>query len=94
MADTTERSTPAPALPRTLTANLSAEHQERVARIVARTGLVTQRRLSIESKVLFVVSALCADANGNGSADAVKVALSDPAVLTVACSIIAQAVAR
>jgi hypothetical protein len=37
---------------------------------------------------------LCADANGTGSADAVRVALSDPAVLAVARSIIAEAVSR
>jgi hypothetical protein len=94
MADSTVKSGPATPLPRPLSANISAEHRLTVVQFVKRTGLMDHPRLSTDAKLLFVVSSLCADANGHGSADAVKVALSDPAVVAVARSIIAEVVSR
>ena len=88
----TENSVATPLLPHNLSANLTPEHQARVGRILRHTRVMEYPRLSTDAKTLFVVSALCADANGEGSADAIRVALSDPVVLAVARALMAQAV--
>jgi hypothetical protein len=75
------------------TADLSRERRRQVHRLLKRTGVVHDPRLSTDAKVLYVVGALICDQQGAGSTEVLMAAMQDPSIVQAARTILAKAVA-
>lgn len=75
------------------TADFSRERRRLVTRLIRRSGVLADPRLTDDAKVLYVVCALVADDGGVGRTDALTEAMQDPSIVQVARTIMAQAVA-